>query len=1273
MKSPVTLVRLPRPSNEDEFERLVRDVAKIKYRSDNFQLYGRRGQKQHGIDVTGNEDGDMAKRIVLQAKCYDPKDSFSEGAIKDHVEKAFKHKIQFKTFVWATTLDRDTKMQDEAVAMTGWLIENGYPRGTEVIIWSWSEFTEFAHESSQIYTLLDPVTDEQRATLLGAPTVQSQDLTSPELNIGMEQAQQLTALAQISMDLAKGGRLGPTWDQLSKNAIKKPHATLSLIEGLLSDEKNLNDVDRSRAFGIKGNCYLALKSESDAIECYQEAYKLTPNRDASKTNYALSLGLQGEQTELIRFAKAHLTDAEPNNELAATVLYFIYDLSLIPKSCLKAERVRLSLIEHERDTRPVDEAIQELRALFAMSPDNDRIRQELAAALLSKVLDSESLIAAEDLGESRREAAKECEDIYTELWTKITSDQYEDYLPDVSVPHNLSVILRINGKIDRACEILSHAMELRNDSSVLALQFAICMLDREQLVTEEVIALLDESRDAYRIRLRWSLERGRWDETLEHIATLEKMSDDKESGFLAGIKQIAEISALDDTSRKDALSEVFATKSTDVRELVLLTQLARRFKDAEAEERLFGRAKNSFNEEAGIEARYALAHEAKHHDDSDLIFELLEGHVDYGRDTEQLRLLAETATEEHPSRERDKRVFDNIDDTLFSIERYQNYKSIYLENAGRPNEARRAWRDLHDMSPSLRSWLGLFRTSIKLNDSHRQRHLLGQQELLSFHGSTLDQLQLAHHLINAERFDDAQMVAVRAMKQPGAMKSPLATARFSTLFLARGHVPLESVNVVESGAFVKLEDASGEIFEGIIDADKDYRWGKSISSQNHLVALALGKSSGETIEIEGQIGNSIWTIKEVLSEIIRMIRFIPTVHEIDFGSDALIFRTKMVGEDISPILDLIRRDATRRDEFIETILTKNIPITFAADSRDSGPLSIAAGFEMSERDLPVAVGISPSFQTACEHALEINSGVVLDSLTIQTAMRLGILQELAERFGPLIVPEICLREMREKVEELGLHDGERMTLSAKGEQVYRDVTEKDQMPALIQQIKDDLEVIEKTCRVEAVVFPDTDNDVFRLLMSNAPLTASLISMALEHKVPLLSEDRNLRAWSENLGAPLGVWLNVAVWILRLEKVITPEKYVQAYAMLSSLRHRHLSIDAQVLIEAYDLKRGEETKLEFEQLITELGGPKADIPSHVSVAVFTMNYILKLNGEGHHAAKAASLLLNQIFRSANKRHMKIIVNEFYNISPRVVREHLNAYLIGHFYWNMLKNE
>lgn len=100
----------PKTKSSEEFENIAKDCAK-KHWKQNFSLYGRLGQAQHGIDIYSADFF-----IVIQCKNYtdnkkDTIEKFKQEISKDYKRAASKFP-DIKLFVIATALDRNTDIQN---------------------------------------------------------------------------------------------------------------------------------------------------------------------------------------------------------------------------------------------------------------------------------------------------------------------------------------------------------------------------------------------------------------------------------------------------------------------------------------------------------------------------------------------------------------------------------------------------------------------------------------------------------------------------------------------------------------------------------------------------------------------------------------------------------------------------------------------------------------------------------------------------------------------------------------------------------------------------------------------------------------------------------------------------------------------------------------------------------------------------------------------------------------------------------------------------------
>jgi hypothetical protein len=83
MPTPST-TKWPRPKSEDEWEDMVLDAMRIFWNDPNAYRYGRKGQRQNGVDIIGKKDSHI---VAAQSKNCD---SLSKQIIKSEIKKTTK-------------------------------------------------------------------------------------------------------------------------------------------------------------------------------------------------------------------------------------------------------------------------------------------------------------------------------------------------------------------------------------------------------------------------------------------------------------------------------------------------------------------------------------------------------------------------------------------------------------------------------------------------------------------------------------------------------------------------------------------------------------------------------------------------------------------------------------------------------------------------------------------------------------------------------------------------------------------------------------------------------------------------------------------------------------------------------------------------------------------------------------------------------------------------------------------------------------------------------
>lgn len=146
------ILSFPPPRGWQDFEQLTKDVAK--YRLDeNFDNYGRQGQKQDGVDIFGwDKDGNntglqckhkghttsTAKKIVT---------SITKNTIDTEVKLADNFKPKLDRFIFATTTFRDAVIQTHINDLNNNRKGKGLPK---IEIWFWEDFEEEINKHSEL-------------------------------------------------------------------------------------------------------------------------------------------------------------------------------------------------------------------------------------------------------------------------------------------------------------------------------------------------------------------------------------------------------------------------------------------------------------------------------------------------------------------------------------------------------------------------------------------------------------------------------------------------------------------------------------------------------------------------------------------------------------------------------------------------------------------------------------------------------------------------------------------------------------------------------------------------------------------------------------------------------------------------------------------------------------------------------------------------------------------------------------------------------------------
>lgn len=139
------LMQIPKSSSAEEFESICTDVLSVYYGT-RFSIYGRKGQKQNGIDIfTQTEDG----CIVAQCKNY-----YSENSsyrlvrqIENDIAATKETSFNIIRFIAMTSMNRDAKVQNYILKINSDFF---------IDVWFWEEIQAIVCSNTQLLTKYYP-------------------------------------------------------------------------------------------------------------------------------------------------------------------------------------------------------------------------------------------------------------------------------------------------------------------------------------------------------------------------------------------------------------------------------------------------------------------------------------------------------------------------------------------------------------------------------------------------------------------------------------------------------------------------------------------------------------------------------------------------------------------------------------------------------------------------------------------------------------------------------------------------------------------------------------------------------------------------------------------------------------------------------------------------------------------------------------------------------------------------------------------------------------
>ncbi len=293
--------RYQQPSNEDDFEEFCLRLMTKHFKCTTLQLYGKRGEKQDGIDII-----DIAGVKPLrggQCKHHEITKTLAPNKLEAEVRKVIDFEFPLDEYYLLTTAKKSTGAQKRVIKLNGEKLDQ---QTFTITLWTWQE----------IEGLLSDLNDFDRDYVINGRT-------------GRDTASIKNMMEEVGRDLLAGNSLVAT-DHILQSRLECAETLIKNGNKELA-KYELEQIDQlSTAFDTKTNRYLIkrlnakllmLKGDfEEAATLFLEAFNEQPDLEQARINRAIAFDLLDNDTRAFELANK-LKDEGVRSEPIPAILF----------------------------------------------------------------------------------------------------------------------------------------------------------------------------------------------------------------------------------------------------------------------------------------------------------------------------------------------------------------------------------------------------------------------------------------------------------------------------------------------------------------------------------------------------------------------------------------------------------------------------------------------------------------------------------------------------------------------------------------------------------------------------------------------------------------------------------------------------------------------------------------------------------------------------------------------------------------------------------------
>ncbi|TSB05072.1 PIN domain-containing protein [Sphingorhabdus contaminans] len=1282
------------PTDDSDFEDKCVALFACVCGDPNFKKIGTGGKNQGGLDLIGTRNQNPEVAVGVQCKLITKRGKLDLNQITSDIERALLFDPPLSEIYVATTASDDIKYDQLALKLRQKQKKAG--RIVDIQIWGWDTLQGHIRKYADARNAFDPDYSASTQILLN---------TTFETLAGVNEARSTLALiesekSESSVKISELHAAFVTGDTTERVEIEKlldnqidgfrnllnngrPRSALTLLEDFEAHlPSNASAAIRSRVRANIGFAKLKLSDDQGCAIALRQAFEINPGDAKAQANSLLADILDGHIDTALARAKMMVGQSPPNTFAASYIYQAASALEadieaddIVPSELRVDENSGINRVNYYRKHRG-DTWWTVARELADSLPNNEIAQRFDAEAKLEQALRYHQLPATTKGGASRREQITLAALALQKHWDVVRN--YENASDEVwlSVGINLSTAYRALRDFKNAETIIGQAANIdpNNIEVLLAGAHLDLIFDRAQDAVTKAEGLPDSPSRTIVLASAYG-ELDRWDEAV-NLITPERLSaiapDDRALVDCILVRGQAEATTEDEAQL--LIKRLLDRWPNDNRVRIVAADLAYR-KAPEIAAELLQTATSNLSNDSRYADRVMVAECALRHNDFGSVIAALDGFIETEVLNEPLSWLA-LAFVNSPIRPRTAEFFAELGPDVISTPRFARLAGFLDCHRGELRSAERHLSLAFSGDPTdLRSLLMLQSTLERSGKREEAKKLVVEIDEYKLEGDPRDQMMLSAilghygeseralklgYLVAAYNRNDERI----ACRYPGMLFSSKAQGAL----VKRG-------GTIEVGDWFLLKSPDGEQIEGLISTD-DTPEIQNFSPDHAFAIQIVGASQNQIISIEQPFSKpKDFLVEEVKSKYLWLLDDITRSHATRFPGSVSIGTMTMQDGDIQPVLDVVKASVESDRAILEFYEQQPVPIELLAAMHNKSPISVAELILHYGGEIDTCVGSNEEREIAMQLARQAaGKGAVIDTDTAWCLLHFDLLEPFRNHFGKLVIAQSTIDDLLEirGREELNL-DQEYLTLGFEGEQAVRQIHSPDETKVRVAGIGQAIDKLREYC--EILPIDGFDDIEFTSLLHHETIAQSLhaIQLSKHHALFLLSDDIRLRQMNEVYGSKKSGWIQATAQLLASNAQIDARAYAKVVGNLAARKHGYVSVNGETLVGVLCMETPHADAY-FNLVAEYIGGPKAEILSHVSVVADFMCRVWSSSVSSWRKGRACGKLIESLIRHRNEDWPGILallerqitnVHVSVDMRPDHGKAYLNDWIDGHF--------